>query len=44
LLAVFLTILFVVKGTSMLPATAALAWAVLAYVSVDFGFLSKLIS
>ena len=44
LLAVFLTILFVVKGTSMLPATAALAWAVLGYVCVDFGFLEKLIS
>ncbi|WP_099865182.1 EAL domain-containing protein [Pararhizobium haloflavum] len=44
LLAVFLTILFVVKGTSMLPATAALSWAVLAYICVDFGFLSKLIS
>lgn len=44
LLAVFLTILFVVKGTSMLPATAALAWAVLAYICVDFGFLEKLIS
>lgn len=44
LLAVFLTILFVVKGTSMLPATAALAWAVLAYICVDFGFLSKLIT
>ena len=44
LLAVFLTILFVVKGTSMLPATAALAWAVLAYICVDFGFLSKLIA
>src|SRR5690606_33196076 len=44
LLAVFLTILFVVKGTSMLPATAALAWAVLGYICVDFGFLSKLIS
>jgi len=43
LLAVFLTILFVVKGTSVLPATAALAWAVLAYVCVDFGFLSKLV-
>ncbi|SIR10507.1 PAS domain S-box-containing protein/diguanylate cyclase (GGDEF) domain-containing protein [Rhizobium sp. RU20A] len=43
LLAVFLTILFVVKGTSMLPATAALAWAVLAYICVDFGFISKLI-
>ncbi|SEH23808.1 PAS domain S-box-containing protein/diguanylate cyclase (GGDEF) domain-containing protein [Rhizobium sp. NFR12] len=44
LLAVFLTILFVVKGTSMLPAAAALAWAVLAYICVDFGFLDKLIS
>lgn len=44
LLAVFLTILFVVKGTSVLPATAALAWAVLAYICVDFGFLSKLVS
>ncbi|MEM6461473.1 MAG: EAL domain-containing protein [Pseudomonadota bacterium] len=43
LLAVFLTILFVVKGTSVLPATAALAWAVLAYIVVDFGFLSKLV-
>ena len=42
LLAVFLTNLFVIKGTSMLPATAALAWAVLAYVSVDFGFLEQL--
>jgi len=43
LLALFLTILFVVKGTSMFPATAALAWAVLAYISVDFGFLNKVI-
>ncbi len=30
LLALFLTIIFVVKGTSMFPATAALSWAVLA--------------
>ncbi|KQZ12866.1 MULTISPECIES: EAL domain-containing protein [unclassified Mesorhizobium] len=43
LLALFLTILFVVKGTSMFPATAALSWAVLAYICVDFGFLSKVI-
>ena len=43
LLALFLTILFVVKGTSMFPATAALAWAVLAYISLDFGFLSKIV-
>ncbi|MCV0395686.1 MAG: sensor domain-containing phosphodiesterase [Rhizobiaceae bacterium] len=43
LLALFLTILFVVKGTSMFPATAALAWAVLAYVCIDFGFVSQII-
>ncbi|QDC02920.1 EAL domain-containing protein [Mesorhizobium sp. 8] len=43
LLALFMTILFVVKGTSMFPATAALAWAVLAYICVDFGFLNKII-
>lgn len=43
LLAVFLTILFVVKGTSLLPATAMLAWSVLLYVSIDFGFLHMLI-
>lgn len=42
LLAVFLTILFVVKGTIMFPATAALAWAVLAYLCIDFGFWNKL--
>ena len=43
LLALFLTILVVVKGTSMFPATAALAWAVLAYICTDFGFLNKII-
>jgi len=43
LLALFLSILFVVKGTSLFPATAALAWAVLAYIAVDFGFLDKVI-
>jgi len=42
LLALFLTILFVVKGTSLFPATAAFAWAVLAYICVDFSFLNKL--
>ncbi|WP_246263702.1 EAL domain-containing protein [Chelativorans multitrophicus] len=41
--ALFLTVLFVVKGTSMFPATAALAWAILAYISIDFGFLSRII-
>lgn len=43
LLALFLTILFVVRGTSLFPATAALAWAVLAYISIDFGFLNRII-
>ncbi|WP_342791231.1 EAL domain-containing protein [Aureimonas fodinaquatilis] len=43
LLAVFLTILFVVKGSAVFPATAALAWAVLAYVCIDFDFWQKLI-
>lgn len=41
LLALFLTILFVVKGTVMFPATAALAWSVLAYLCIDFGFWSR---
>ncbi len=41
LLALFLTILFVVRGTSMFPAAAALAWAVLAYICVDFGFIDR---
>jgi diguanylate cyclase (GGDEF)-like protein/PAS domain S-box-containing protein len=44
LLAVFLTNLFIVRWTIMLPATAMLAWTVLIYISVDFGFLSQLFS
>ncbi len=44
LLAVFLTILFVVKGSVMFPAAAALAWSVLAYVCVDFGFIGKIVA
>ncbi len=43
LLAIFLTILFVVKGSAMFPATAALAWGVLAYVCVDFGFWNRVV-
>jgi diguanylate cyclase (GGDEF)-like protein/PAS domain S-box-containing protein len=42
LLALFLSVLFVVKGTAMFPATAALAWAVLAYISIDFGFWARI--
>lgn len=44
LLALFLTILFVVKGSAMFPATACLAWGVLAYICVDFGFWNKVVS
>ncbi|GLK78551.1 EAL domain-containing protein [Methylopila turkensis] len=42
LLALILTILFVVKGSVMFPAAAALAWAVLVYLGVDFGFWRKI--
>jgi len=41
LLALFLTILFVVKGSVMFPAAAALGWSVLAYIGTDFGFWGK---
>ncbi|MCB1385761.1 MAG: EAL domain-containing protein [Nitratireductor sp.] len=44
LLAVFLTILVLVKGTAIFPATAALAWGVLAYVCVDFGFWDRVVA
>jgi diguanylate cyclase (GGDEF)-like protein/PAS domain S-box-containing protein len=42
LLALFLTIVFVVKGAVIFPAAAALAWSVLVYVCIDFGFWGKL--
>jgi diguanylate cyclase (GGDEF)-like protein/PAS domain S-box-containing protein len=42
LLALFLSIVFVVKGAVIFPAAAALAWAVLAYLGIDFGFMAKL--
>lgn len=43
LAAVFLTIMFVVKGRGVFPATAAVAWAVLLYLLVDFGMLGPLL-
>lgn len=43
LLALFLTIVFVVKGAVIFPAAAALAWSVLAYICVDFGFWQKIV-
>ncbi len=41
LLALFLSIVFVVRGAVIFPAAAALAWAVLANVCIDFGFWQK---
>src|SRR3989440_6781614 len=41
LLALVLTILFVVKGSIMFPAAGAPAWAVLIYIGVEFGFWGK---
>ena len=41
LAALFLTVLFLVKGTAMFPAAASFAWAVLAYLCIDFGFWPK---
>src|SRR5437764_1348633 len=43
LLAVVLVVLFVVKGSVMFPAAAALAWGVLVYIGVDFGFWGKVL-
>ncbi|MDC9823634.1 EAL domain-containing protein [Devosia sp. ZB163] len=43
LAAVFLTIMFVVKGRGVFPATAAFSWAVLVYLLVDFGVLGPLL-
>ena len=43
LAAVFLTIMFVVKGRGIFPATAAFAWAVLIYLLIDFGVLGRVL-
>ncbi|GGE34700.1 diguanylate cyclase [Agaricicola taiwanensis] len=43
LLALILTIVVVVKGSLMFPAAAALAWAVLLWLSIDFGFWHKIL-
>jgi diguanylate cyclase (GGDEF)-like protein/PAS domain S-box-containing protein len=42
LLALFLTIIVVVKGAVMFPAAAALAWSVFVYIAIEFGFVQKL--
>jgi diguanylate cyclase (GGDEF)-like protein/PAS domain S-box-containing protein len=41
--AVFLTIMFAVKGRGIFPATAAFAWAVLIYLLIDFGVFGRLL-
>ena len=43
LAAVFLTIMFVVRGRGIFPATAAFSWAVLIYLLVDFGVFGPLV-
>lgn len=43
LAAVFLTIMFVVKGRGVFPVTAAVAWAVLFYCLIDFGVFGRLL-
>jgi diguanylate cyclase (GGDEF)-like protein/PAS domain S-box-containing protein len=43
LLALFLTVVFVVKGAVIFPAAAALGWAVLAYAALDFGFFQRIL-
>ncbi|WP_323015383.1 GGDEF and EAL domain-containing protein [Devosia sp.] len=43
LAAIFLTIMFVVKGRGVFPATAAFAWAVLVYLLIDFGVLGRVL-
>jgi 7TMR-DISM extracellular 2 len=43
LAAVFLTIMFVVRGRGIFPATAAFGWAVLTYLLIDFGIFGPLL-
>lgn len=42
LLALFLSILFIVKRSPMFPAVAVVAWAVLAYLAIEFGFWNQI--
>jgi diguanylate cyclase (GGDEF)-like protein/PAS domain S-box-containing protein len=43
LLALFLTVVFVVKGAVIFPAAAALGCAVLTYAALDFGFFQRIL-
>ncbi|WJW80186.1 sensor domain-containing phosphodiesterase [Bartonella sp. TP] len=42
LLAVLLSVLFIVRGTFIFPAAAVFAWSALAYISVNFHFFDKI--
>lgn len=42
LLAIFLTAIFIASHRAIFPATALIAWSVVAYLCVDFGFWHKL--
>ncbi len=41
LLALFLTIVLALRAALIFPASAALAWAVLVYLGIDFGFVGR---
>lgn len=43
MLALLLSVLFIVQGTLLFPATASFAWAVLFYIGLDFNFLDKIV-
>ena len=44
LLAMFLTVVVAVRGALIFPAAAALAWAVLVYLGIDFGLFAKFLN
>ncbi len=44
LLALFLAVLMILRGGLVFTASAALAWAALAYLGIDFGFLSRFLA
>jgi diguanylate cyclase (GGDEF)-like protein/PAS domain S-box-containing protein len=44
LLAVFLTIVLAIRASLIFPAAAALAWAVLVYLGIDFGFIGRFLA
>ncbi len=43
LMALFLTTLFIVRGTAMFPAAALLGWSVLGYIAVEFELIHRVV-